>query len=55
LHNELKRQQEAGEVKQFGHLKLEGVLIQPDIMAEIPDTPKTRKALEDGWIIYVGR
>lgn len=51
--HEVFRQVNEGIVKQFGELLLEGVLLQPDTISAVPDTPATRKAIEDGILILM--
>jgi hypothetical protein len=50
---EVFRQINEGIVKNFGELKLEGVLLLPDKTSAVPDTPIIRKAIEDGLIILI--
>jgi hypothetical protein len=50
---EVFRQINEGIVKNFGELKLEGVLLLPDKVSAVPDTPIIRKAIEDGLIILI--
>ena len=50
---EVFRQINEGIVKNFGELKLEGVLLLPDKISAVPDTPIIRKAIEDGLIIPI--
>lgn len=50
---EIFRQINEGIVKNFGELKLEGVLLLPDKISAVPDTPIIRKAIEDGLIIPI--
>ena len=50
---EVFRQINEGIVKNFGELKLEGVLLLPDRISAVPDTPIIRKAIEDGLIIPI--
>ena len=49
--HEVFRQINEGIVKQFGELLIEGVLLRPDAIATVPDTPGTRKAIDDGILI----
>jgi hypothetical protein len=53
--NELSRQLKAGIVKTYSHMMLEGVEFGPNQMIEVPETATVLKAIDDGWIIYVGR
>ena len=53
--NELVRQKKAGIVKVFGHMMLEGIELEPNKAAEVPETNNVLKAIQDGWVIYVGR
>lgn len=50
---EVFRQINEGIVKNFGELTLEGVLLLPDKISAVPDTPLIRKAIEDGLIIPI--
>jgi hypothetical protein len=50
---EVFRQINEGIVKNFGELKLEGVLLLPDRISAVPDTLIIRKAIEDGLIILI--
>ena len=50
---EVFRQINEGIVNNFGELKLEGVLLLPDKISAVPDTPIIRKAIEDGLIIPI--
>ena len=51
--HEVFRQINEGIVKNFGELKLEGVLLRPDTITAVPDTKVTRKAIEDGILILM--
>lgn len=54
LENELKRQKDAGLVKQYGQLVLGGMLMQPDEMYCMPRTKAVENAIVDGWIVDMG-
>lgn len=51
--HEVFRQINESIVKQFGELLIEGVLLLPDKIGSVPDTPVTRKAIEDGILILM--
>jgi hypothetical protein len=51
--HEVFRQINEGIVKNFGELKIEGVLLRPDAISAVPDNQVTRKAIEDGILILM--
>jgi hypothetical protein len=51
--HEVFRQINEGIVGNFGELQLEGFLLRPDTITAVPDTPITRKAIEDGILIIM--
>ena len=50
---EVFRQINEGIVKNLGELMLDGVLLLPDKISAVPDTPIIRKAIEDGLLILI--
>ena len=51
--HEVFRQINEGIVKNFGELRIEGILLRSDAITTVPDSRVTRKAIEDGILILM--